>query len=457
VKERSTCLAKPGESPREEGDQMRKKSLFFAVLLALSMVLSVLGEEARAAGQVTISYSDWQLAQDIWGRSLREAIAEFERLNPGIKVQDEPVALGQRDTKFTTAIRGGKGPDVFALDANPVKQYIKNGWAKDLTPFIEKEGGKQWLADFYPVTLMPVTENDKVYGVPKNVVAMVLVYNSELFQKAGIGRPPRTWDEFRETCKKLTLATKPGGPIDQWGATLVLAKACFDLRFSVVLRGFGGDFLTPDWKHSALNTPEAKEAFHFVVNSILEDKVMPPGVTQVDCNAARRLLAHKKVAMIFGTMWTITEVSGMNPDLHGWKVLEMAPVPQKEGVASKIRSTLYQKSLFMNPNTKHPEAAWKLLNFLTQKKQMEKWFVDNNMLSCRRSINENFGPILQSKYAAIVTEEIDKHAAFLPLMPKWPECLEAFRQNLQAAVAKTKTPDKALADAHNQIESILGR
>jgi multiple sugar transport system substrate-binding protein len=421
------------------------------------MVLAVFGEKVMAASQVTISYSDWQLAQDIWGRSLREAMATFERLNPGIKVKTEPVALGQRDVKFTTAIRGGKGPDVFALDANPVKQYIKNGWVKDLTPFIEKEGGKQWLADFYPVTLMPVTEKDRVYGVPKNVVAMVLVYNSELFEKAGISRPPKTWPEFRETSKKLTKATKSGGPIDQWGATLVLAKACFDLRFSVVLRGFGGDFLTPDWKHSALNTPQAKEAFKFVVDLILKDKVMPPGVTQVDCNGARRLLAHKKVAMIFGTMWTITEVSGMNPDLHGWKVLEMAPVPQKEGAASKIRSTLYQKSLFMNPNTKHPEAAWKLINFLTEKKQMGKWFVDNNMLSCRRSVNEGFGPILQSKYAAVVTEEIEKHAAFLPLMPKWPECMEAFRQNLQAAVAKTKTPEKALADAHNQIESILSR
>ena len=286
---------------------------------------------------------------------------------------------------------------------------------------------------------------------------MVLVYNSEIFNNAGIPNPPKTWKEFREIAKKLTMDTDGDGKVDQWGVTLVLAKACFDLRFSVVLRGHGGDFLTPDWKHSNLNTPEAKEAFNMVVDMILKDKSMPPGVAQVDCNGARRLMAHKKVGMIFGTMWTITEVAGMNPDLHGWKVLEMAPVPQQEGSASKIRSTLYQKSLFMNPNTKHPEAAWKLLKFLTDKRQMEKWFVDNNMLSCRRSVNDSFGPILQSKYAAIVTEEIDQHAAFLPLMPKWPECLETFRQSLQSAVAKSKSPEQALMDAHNQIETILGR
>jgi len=435
---------------------MIRKALLMIFMLSVATTFHLTMPLSVSAKEVTISYSDWQLAQDIWGRSLREAIAEFERLNPGIKVESEPVALAQRDVKFTTAIRAGAGPDVFALDANPVKQYIKEGWVKDLTPFIEKEGGKQWLSDFYPFCLMPVTEDGKVYGIPKNVVAMVIVYNSQLFREAGIKSTPKNWKEFRDVCKKLTKATKPGGPVDQWGVAFVLAKACFDLRFSVVLRGFGGDFLTPDWKHSALNTPEAKEAFNYVVDLILKDKVMPPGVTQVDCNEARRLLAFKKTTMKIGTMWSITEVSGFNPDLHGWEVLEMFPVPQKEGVKSKIRSTLYQKSIFMNPNTKHPEAAWKLMKFLTDKKQMEKWFVDNNMLSCRKSVNDTYGPILQSKYASVVKKEIE-NAAFLPLIPQWPECLETFRQNLQAAIAKQKTADQALKDAHNQIEAILAR
>jgi len=77
------------------------------------------------------------------------------------------------------------------------------------------------------------------------------------------------------------------------------------LRFPGVLRGFGGSFLTPDWKRSALNTPQAKEAFNYVVDLARKYKVMPPGVDTVDCNDARRLLAHRKVAMIFGTMWTV--------------------------------------------------------------------------------------------------------------------------------------------------------
>src|SRR5690606_31370250 len=103
----------------------------------------------------------------------------------------------------------------------------------------------------------------------------------------------------------------------------------------------------------------------------------------VDANGTRRLLASKQVAMKIGTMWSIAEVGGMNPELHG--LLQMAPMPVLAGTSPRITSTLYQKSLFMNPNTKHPEAAWKLIQFLTDPPQMEKWFDDNNMLSARRS------------------------------------------------------------------------
>jgi multiple sugar transport system substrate-binding protein len=407
-----------------------------------------------AAAQVTIVYSDWQLSESVWNRSLREAFDEFEKQNPDIKIKVEPVALGQRDTRYTTALRASKGPDVFALDANPIKQYIKEGWVKDLNPLIEKDGGASALADWYPSLMGPVTENGHIFGLPKNVSPTMFLYNTELLAAAGV-TPPRTWAEFREAAKKLTRATKDGGPIDQWGTLLVLAPAGFDLRMSVVLRGFGGDFLTPDNKHSALNTPQAKAAVNFVVDMINVDRTMVPGVAQVDANAGRQLIANKKVAMIFEGL-TIPTIADINPKLEARRVLRMGPVPQNPGEKSPIRSTYYMKSIFMNPNTEHPEAAWKLMKFMTDPARMQKWFLDSGLLSARRSVNETFDAIQKDPFAAAAREEIE-HAAFLPQIAKWPEIMETFRQAIQAAVAKTKTADQALADAHTAIEAILAR
>ena len=432
---------------------MPKHNTVLRWAVAASLALGAMSGPAIA--EVTLVYSDWQLAEPVWGKSLREAFVEFEKQNPDIKVKPEAVALGQRDTRYTTALRAGKGPDVFALDANPIKQYIKEGWVADLTPFIAKEGAA-YLADWYPSLLAPVTENGKIWGLPKNVSPIMLTYNSELFAAAGIAQAPKTWAEFREAAKKMTLATKPGGPVDQWGTLLVLAPAGFDLRFSVVLRGFGGDFLTPDYKHSMLNSPEAKAAFNFVLEMIQNDKTMPPGVSQVDANGGRQLVASRKVAMAFEGLFTVPIIADMNPQLDAWRVLQMAPVPQNPGSEKQIRSTYYMKSIFINPNTENPEAAWKLVKFIMETKQMEKWFVDNNLLSARKSVNDGFKAIQDNRFATAARGEIDR-AAFLPQMPKWPEIMETFRQNLQAAIARSKTPDQALTDAHVAVEAILAR
>jgi multiple sugar transport system substrate-binding protein len=423
------------------------------LLLVAASSLVFLASQARA--EVTLVYSDWQLAENVWNRSLREAFTEFEKANPDIKIKYEPVALGQRDTRYSTALRAGKGPDVFALDANPIKQYIKEGWLKDLTPYISKEGAA-YLSDWYPSLLGPVTEGGKVYGLPKNVSPIMLTYNKELLTASGIAAPPKTWTEFREAAKKMTKASKEGGPVDQWGTLLVLAPAGFDLRFSVVLRGFGGDFLNADNTKSLLDSAEAKAAFNYVIEMIQNDKSLPPGVSQVDAQGGRTLVANRKVAMAFEGLFTVPIIADINPQLDAARVLEMAPVPQNPGSEKKVRSTYYMKSIVMNSKSEHPDEAWKLIKFMMEKKQMEKWFVDNNLLSGRKSVNENFKAIQDNKFATAARPEIER-AAFLPQIPKWPEIMETVRQALQAAIAKSKTPEVALADAHKTVEAILAR
>ena len=48
------------------------------------------------------------------------------------------------------------------------------------------------------------------------------------------------------------------------------------------------------------------------------------------------------------------------------------------------------------------------------------------------------------------------HAKFVPQLPEWPQIIEAVNIAVQEALAGDKTPEEALADAHNYIEGILG-
>jgi len=104
-----------------KSDEIARRSALNLGATALAGAAVSLPAGASAA-DVTVSYADWQLAQDIWGRSLRDTFAEFEQQNLGVKVTTKPIALAQRDIKFSTATRSGAGPDMFDIAIRTIKQ-----------------------------------------------------------------------------------------------------------------------------------------------------------------------------------------------------------------------------------------------------------------------------------------------------------------------------------------------
>ena len=118
---------------------------------------------------------------------------------------------------------------MFALDSNPVKQFIREGWLLDLTPFLEKEGGAAaWAGQFYEPTIKVVSEKGGLFGAPQTYVPIVLFYNKPMLESVGVAGAPATWEAFRDAAKRLTAPSKPGGPVDRWGTTMVLGQGGFD-------------------------------------------------------------------------------------------------------------------------------------------------------------------------------------------------------------------------------------
>jgi multiple sugar transport system substrate-binding protein len=280
-------------------------------------------------------------------------------------------------------------------------------------------------------------------------MSMVLIYNTELFKAAGLDpkKPPKTWDEFLNYNKKLTKAA------DQWGFGVVGAKdPGFELRFSPFIWTFGAEYLSTDYKKSALNTKEAKEAFKFFIELYTKHKVMPPGVTSMNPQDVRTQLAHRKIAMLIGSGWTAPIVNAINPELKAFDILAAAPVPMKK----KKVTTIWLSSWVMNPNTKHPKEAWELLKFITSKEMELNWFVKNRVTSSRKDVSGVAPEILNDKFASVIASQLP-YGKVVPQIPQWPEIMDAITTAVQEAMTEMKTPDKALADAHGRINGILAR
>ena len=430
---------------------MKKLGIIGICMAALLVVFAI---NSATAAKVTLRFSDWHLTEDVWNKSLNEGMDIFHKRNPDIKVNLEPVSYGEKETKYTVESAAGKAPDVFHVHAFSLPMFFGRGFAKDLTPFIEKEG-PGFLDAWYDLPIKLMKHKGIVHAMPGDYMTMVLFYNAEMFKAAGLDpdKPPKTWDEFLAYAKKLTRDTDGDGKVDQWGfGTLGSKSPGFTLRFGPFIWSFGADYLTPDMKRSALDSPEAQEAFTFFVELYTKHKVVPPGLTAMGAQDVRTQLAQKKVAMILGSGWTPPIVNKINPDLNAFEVLKAAPAPMQRKQATAI----WLSSWVMSPNTKHPDEAWKLMKFITSKEIELKWFVDNRVTSSRKDVSGVAPEILNDKFASVMASQ-SPYGQVEPQIKQWPEIMDTFTTSLQEAIVGMKTPEKALAEAHERINAILAR
>jgi multiple sugar transport system substrate-binding protein len=408
---------------------------------------------ARSGEAVTLRFSNWHLTEQVWGRSLREAIQTFESRNPGVKIVAEPVSYGEKEVRYQAECAAKRMPDVVKLHNFSLPMFADLGCAADLTPFVRREG-QGFLDAWYETPVKTWTRGGKLVAMPGDFMSMVLVYNRDLFRAAGLdpARPPTTWQEFLEAARRLTRDSDNDNRVDTWGfGTPASKNPGLPLRIAPIVWSFGADFITPDGKHSAMSTPEFKEAFTYIVELSTVHKVLPPGATSAGPQDVRTQMAQRRIAMKIGSGWSYPIINAINPGLGAGEVLEVAPVP----VGRKHVTAAWLSGWVMSPHTKHPEEAWKFIKFLTSKEIEEKFFQDNRVTSSRKDVNE-LPAVRNDKFSRVIVAEL-AHARLEPLIKEWPEVFDAFATGLQEAMTGAKPAERALAEAHARAEEILGR
>lgn len=432
---------------------MRSKR--FLILMLLVMILSGLtGNISGQTDQVTLVFSDWHLTEAHWEATLLEAFELFEQEHPNINIVLDYVPYGEKETKYATEIEAGVGPDVLHLHAYSLRSFIDRGYLLDVTSFIQQEGSG-FLDAWYPQTLELMQVDGRYYALPGDFMAMVLFYNQQLFEEAGLPADTSlvTWDDFLVAAEQLTRDRDNDGESDTWGFGAIGAvDPGFELRFSPVLFSNGGNYLTEDGRCSALNTVEAQEAFTFFINLYADNGVVPHGVVSQTPGTVRQLMANEEVAMILGSGWTPPIIDSNNPDLNALEVLRAAPVPTREGF--EPATTAWLSAWVINPNTDHPKESWELMKFLTSQAMEQRWFDDARVLSSRQDVSGEYAPLLEDPFANIIAAELP-NARFVPQVREWPEIIEVVNTAAQEAFAGFQSPEAALEDAHNLINDLL--
>ncbi|MGW0549520.1 ABC transporter substrate-binding protein [Streptomyces altiplanensis] len=329
------------------------KSRNLAILLTTGLVLSLAAcgrdsSDSNAGGvKITVACQPAKTAAK-QRKAWNDDVAAFEKAHPGVKVDSTDQQPCFDPKTFAAKLAGGQMETVFMVPVTNYADVIAKKQAKDITgvtDLVKNYGDiKQDVRDM-------VTKEGKVYGVPNVSYSVGLVYNRELFTKAGLNpdNPPKTWSEVRTAAKKIAglgdgyvgYGEYGGGNVGGW-------------HFAQSIFSRGGEMVVED--KAAFNSPEGKAVLQNLHDMRWEDDSVGSKVL-IGWEALMQQMAAGKTGMMLGAPDVVTDLVQKfqgNVDAYG-----ITGVP--EGKASLTGGEAYM----INPkaNAAQTKAAMQWIDF----------------------------------------------------------------------------------------------
>ncbi len=335
------------------------KKLFLGIL---SLAVLVLPAFAKGASDETQSPKA-QTVLTIWEHTpqfelpLKNTIARFMELNPGIKVEYEIKTPENYLSLLTTAIQAGAAPDLFwqhGTATSDMENFYKQGALMDLSSYLDVSG-------YSEMSLAKVTYEGKIYQTPAATIdTRACFYDKDLFAKNGWA-VPKTFAEF----EALLPVIKAKGLIpislagrDNWN-TLFL--------FEPVLAA-----THPDWIQEAavgkakIDDPRVVDAMQKVIDW---GKKGYFGENFLGVNDAGQLLSFSmgEAAMTVAGSWSADTLKKNNPDMK----IGAFQIPTSDGRSPIVLT--YAAGFSVYSKTPNKDAAIKLAQYLTSKESQQIW------------------------------------------------------------------------------------
>ncbi|MDO5023097.1 MAG: sugar ABC transporter substrate-binding protein [Eubacteriales bacterium] len=174
-------------------------SLFMALLLVLALAPAI-GEE-----KVTLTFVEVMTSPE---RTLvlEQAIAEFEKQNPNIKVELVSPPYESAETKAASMLAAGQDVDIVEIRDNSVAAWINNDFLYKLDDLVAAWGGKDELVD--AALLAGASMGDATYFLPQYLYVKGMMVRTDVLKKLGVEKMPETTEEFLEVCRQITDPAK---------------------------------------------------------------------------------------------------------------------------------------------------------------------------------------------------------------------------------------------------------
>lgn len=166
------------------------------------------GASTESTGEeIVINYPTFQCGVNTASPVVDQLIEEFNAEYAGkyrIQKEDVPGDANYVDKIKVQLGTGDLPPVVYGGGYNLLDLALAKDVVVDLTSYVEAD--PEWKALYSDVALTTNSRDGKIYASSSEGSLVGYFYNQELFEKAGIAEPAKTWDEFWEQCDKLKAA-----------------------------------------------------------------------------------------------------------------------------------------------------------------------------------------------------------------------------------------------------------
>ncbi|WP_027169132.1 sugar ABC transporter substrate-binding protein [Mesorhizobium sp. WSM3224] len=394
--------------------------------------MSMLAFAAPAdAGEVRVTVAEYSAKT---GPYFAEVKKEFEAANPGITIKYEVVPWDVLLQKLTTDITAGTNADLSIIGTRWLIDFVQQDVAEPLDSYVTPEFKDRFIDTF----LQPSIMDGHTYGLPIAASARAMYYNKELFEKAGIAKPPATWTELQEDARKIKA-------VGAFGFGLQGKEIETDVYYYYAMWSQGTEILNKDGT-SGLSTPGALEAAK-LYKSMIDEGLTEPGVTSNSREDVQNLFKQGKVGMMITAPFLSNQIKEEAPSLkYGVAAIPAGPT----GAHGTYGVT---DSIIMFKNSKNKDEAWKLLDFLFTKEQRAKFTQGEGFLPVNKEEAKMDYYVNNADLAAFTALLPD--ARFAPVIPGWEEIAQITSDAMQKIYLGSATPEAALKDAAAKADAVL--
>lgn len=280
-------------------------------------------------------------------------VAAFEDAHPDIDVELSYVAdQGEYRQRLAAAFSARNAPDVMLLNYRRFATFAGEGGLEPLGDYLAQSERLDEAA-FYPTAIESFHYAGQLWCIPQNLSSLVIYYNRDLFDAAGLPYPQAgwTWDEFLATAQSLTRDLDGDGVIDQYGVGVTPNL----FRLAPFIWQNGGVLVDDQERPTrlTLDSPAALEAFQWFVDLQVRHHVAPDAVAE-SAESGERRFQHGRLAMYFNSRRGVPTYRTI--ESFAWDV---APLPQRQQAAGILHSDGY----CMAATAADKAAAWTFIEF----------------------------------------------------------------------------------------------